>query len=39
MRVADGVAVLPPDSERRSKRPRALPSRCGVGPMAVFRGV
>ena len=36
--VAEGVAVLPPDSESRSNNPNAFPSRCGVGPMAAFKG-
>lgn len=36
---ADGVAILPPDSESRSNKPSVFPSRCGVGPIAAFRGV
>lgn len=38
--LPDGVssALLPPDAESKSNRPRAFPSRCGVGPIAVRRG-
>lgn len=39
MRFADGVAVLPPDADNRSNNPRAFPSLCGVGPIAVFSGM
>lgn len=35
---ADGVALLPPDSDIRSKSPRVFPSRWGVGPIAGLRG-
>lgn len=36
---ADGVALLPPDSDSRSNSPSVFPSRCGVGPIAAFSGV
>lgn len=37
--LADGVALLPPDSDSRSNSPSVFPSRCGVGPIAAFNGV
>lgn len=36
--LADGVALLPPDSDKRSKSPRVFPSRWGVGPIAGLSG-
>lgn len=35
---AEGVAWLPPDSDSISNKPRAFPSRCGVGPIAALSG-